>query len=569
VPFAPPALIAAAVESLKGRHPLAVVVVPAMVRAGVPVVTKAEDGAPYGIPEEQAVLDIYFRVPGGPPKKPYRAVWEDDPKAFWRDARYSGTSLQRIRTDRVKEGRAFLQAKVAGGRDLWGLKPSVGADIRRFTEPVRIVDLAIWYGREKDVADLAALVDWFVKEFPLEVADLVPDLYTDNVPSNYGAADNPFAPAPASSDELADAVGAAPVHSAFSGSIAELSDQLETCVNGKGFESSPRFVSRVVSAWLRGDMVILVGQPGTGKTFFSNLIGDCLTDVLGDVVVTTIPVRSDFDEGDLIGYEQLDGTPLLRDFATNVLKSSDPLGTHLVIFDEFNLATVEAYLASVLIAMEDLERRVMLPGGEAGYLPVDTFILATCNSYLDEPESRLRVSFPTKRRAAVIEMPNVLADAFTKDGDSTFVTHAVARIRAEATEVSTRVAELRATATDQARLAALNSVDSDADLSPKVKAALAKIGSAVMASAEGRSWFTLGILKDVALAVALAPRDETAELIALGEAVADKLVPQLRGPRDRADALLTAISDLPNRDLAAAALDRMKAGPTDQLQQTV
>jgi len=140
-------------------------------------------------------------------------------------------------------------------------------------------------------------------------------------------------------------------------------------------------------------------------------------------------VRADFDEGDLIGYEQLDGSPHLRDLPRPCCRPDDPLGTHLVVLDEFNLASIETYLASVLIAMEDTERKSRVAWRSDVLLPVDTFILASCNSYLDEPESRLRVSYPTKRRAAVIEMPNVLAEAFDTDGDTAFIDHASARSR--------------------------------------------------------------------------------------------------------------------------------------------
>jgi MoxR-like ATPase len=542
-----------------------------MVRAGVPVITQADQGVAYGATDENVVLDGYFRLAGGPPGKPYRAVWEADPRNFWRDKRYAGRSLQRIRTDRVKQGNAFLQAKGTGGRDLWGLRPTVGTDLRELpgSSPVRLADLAIWYGRNQDVANLEALIDWFLQEFPLKVADLVPTLYTEDVPDSYKAAENPFAEDVAAQEDYAEAVGAAPVHAAFAGPITDLAAAIEECVTSKGFVSSPRFVARVVTAWLRGDIAILVGQPGTGKTFFSNLVAECLDSVLGDVKVTKVPIRADFDEGDLIGYEQLDGSARLREFAETVLQTDDPLGTHLVVLDEFNLASVEAYLASVLIAMEDAERKIVLPGGETAYLPVDTFILATCNSFLDEPESRLRVSYPTKRRAAIIEMPNVLAEAYDAKKLAAFVDHAVLQIKAEAAAVTSRIDAGRGTATDAARLVALQTVADDSALSAKAREALGRIGQAVMETPEGRSWFTLGLLKDVALTIALAPRDEAAELSALGEAVVDKLVPQLRGPKERADSLLAALVDLPNKHLAEAALGRMRAGPTDQLQPSV
>ena len=307
-------------------------------------------------------------------------------------------------------------------------------------------------------------------------------------------------------------------------------------------------------------MVILVGQPGTGKTMFSDLVGPALEAVLGPVSVTTVRVRADFDHTDLIGYEGLDGVEHLRDFAVKVLRSDDPLAVHLVVLDEFNLTSVETYLASVLTALEAADRGVTLPAGGAAYLPVDTFILATCNSYLDEPETRVRVSYPTKRRASVITMPNVLLERYLELGDAAFVDQAVLRIRAEGAAVAERVSSGRGTAVDAARLAALETVKTGDDLSAEVREALKRACRTVIDSPEGREWFTLGILKDLALGIALAPRDRDSELWALGETIADKLVPQLRGPRQRADELLAAATGLPNADLIERQMARMTGG---------
>jgi len=125
---------------------------------------------------------------------------------------------------------------------------------------------------------------------------------------------------------------------------------------------------------------------------------------------------------------------------------------------------------------------------------------------------------------------------------------------------SERVASGRGTAVDAARLAALESVKKGDDLSPEVREALKRMCRAVIESPEGREWFTLGILKDLALGIALAPRDRDSELWALGETIADKLVPQLRGPRQRADELLAAAAGLPNVELIERQMSRMSGG---------
>ncbi|CAN5654048.1 hypothetical protein BH23CHL7_BH23CHL7_20340 [soil metagenome] len=569
MPFVPPALFAAAVTKLAGAHPLGVVVVPAMVRAGVTVVTSADDGHPYGADDEGAVLRDYFRLAGGPPGKPFRAIWEENPKFFWRDELYAGRSLQRIRKGRVDANRAFYQKKEKP-KDRWGLRASAGVDLLASdVKPIALADLAIWYGRDEDVADIQALLQWFLAEFPLDQGDLVGTVYTSDLPTEYGATTHPFSTEPLDLGEIAQVVGAAPPPPEFTGGVADLATRVETCVLAKGFIASPRFVARVVSAWLRGDVVILVGQPGTGKTYFSNLIGECLREVLEAVSVTKIPVRSDFDESDLLGYEGLDGKPHLREFAKDVLQSDEPLGTHLVILDEFNLASVETYLSSVLIAIEDIERKVVLPGGESSFLPVDTFVLATCNSYLDEPESRLRVSFPTKRRASVIAMPNVLHERYEANGAGVFVDEAVQLISKEADLIRQRVTEGRGTGVDRARLDALATVASPGDLSRGVVGPLNAVCTSVMETPEGRKWLTLGVLKDVALAIAYAGRDEEAERVALGESILEKLLPQLRGPKERAAELASAVASLPNAKLITEQLELMQSGPTDEILATV
>jgi len=563
VPFPPNALVLRAVENIKDTHPLAVVSIPALLKAAVETGGDPVAGLPFGSSEESALLNQYFALPRAPdPDRPWRAIWsEQEP---WQKRKYPGGGLQRLRTDTSGRGRVLIQTKVSGARDNWRLTPAAGSELVAGRKPLKIVDLALWFGRNEDVADIDALVDWFKATFNPHRADLVGTLYVDGVPGDYKSL--PFETAP-SPDELAQQLGADPPAPTVGMDLDALVAAIEIRVIRGGFRMPPGggLVRRVVTAWLRGDLVVLVGQPGTGKTMFAELLGRSMEAELGLDTPLMIPIRSDYDEAEFIGYERLDGRPQLRDFASGILKTDAPLEAHVVILEEFNLAAIEEYLASVLVATQDQERVVRLPGGEMTYLPVDTFIIATCNSYRDEPETRTRVSSPTKRRSTAITMPNVLAERVAANGIAAIVDLAVDLIEQQTNRVATRFTGNRPAQFDQMRHDALSSVTAASDLSQGVRDKLQSIADAVLGTSPGRSWFTLGILRDVALEIAYAPRHEPDELAALGRAVSDKIVHQLRGTHADADPLLAAATGLPNYSEIEALIVRMKDGPPDEL----
>lgn len=570
MPYAPAQLVLSAVAALEGAHPLAVVTIPALLRTATATgVDPIVDGVPFGSTEEAALLNDYFTLPRPPdPDRPWRAPWSRQEP--WQKRRYPGGGLQRLRGDASGKGRVLVQVKkdVAAGRprDVWRLTPAAGSELMgagaaEYTA-VRLVDLALWFGREQDVADLTGLLDWFTNTFQPSRGDLVGTVYLDEVPAAYQS--TPFAPDPVD-DNTAEQLGSLPPAPSVQGSLADLVSRLEARLTGDGYRLPQGLVRRVVTAWMRGDVVVLVGQPGTGKTMFAGLIGRAMAEELDLDSPVLIPVRADFDESEFIGYERLDGTAQLREFATEVLRTDKPLEARVVVLEEFNLASIETYLASILVAVQERERLVRLPAGLLSQLPIDTFFIATCNSYRDEPETRTRVSSPTKRRSTIITMPNVLGDRFDEDPEHAVLELAIGLVTTEAQRVATRLQASRGAQFDGLRGAALSSVSNLTDLSTASRDSLVAVSAAILGTSAGRSWFTLGLLKDVVLAIVHADRDPDAELTALGYAVADKLVHQVRGSHADVQELRDACADLPNADEIARLLDQMMDGPSDEL----
>jgi hypothetical protein len=567
-----------AVDALDGAHPLAVVTIPALLRAGAqagedPTVT----AVPFGSTEELELLKQFFTLPRPPePNRPFYAPWAKssmDPS--WQTTKYPGSTLQRQRNHLTNQGLVFTQSKVATGRDKWSLTAHAGAELMATrSHIVRIVDLALWYGRNIDTDALGAtitaatsdpldrLIAWFRNEFGPDKGDLIGTLYSDDVPADYRAAQFLETAIDAGTYELLGSLPPAPV---VSMDLAHLTVALQDRVTAADYVLPPGLVRRVLIAWMRGDIVVLVGQPGTGKSLFANLLGRAMEAELDLDAPLVVPIRADFDEAEFIGYERLDGSPEFREFTTAVLKTADPLEARVVILEEFNLAAVETYLSSVLVATQDQERLIRLPAGGDAQLPVDTFIIATCNSYRDEPETRTRVSSPTKRRSTIITMPNVLGDRYDANPDTAVLELAVELVRAEHARVAGRADRSAAAQFDGLRLGNLSTVTQLDDLSPGVQASLKKVANAILETAAGRSWFTMGLLRDVVLNIAHADRDEQAELTALGESVADKLVHQLRGTFGDVEDLRAAYADLPNADEIDRLLERMMDGPSDEL----
>lgn len=584
MPYAPARLLLEAVNAVKGAHALTMVTLPALLReAQRQGVDPTAVQIPYGGGDEKQYLEDFYKLSGAPdPDRPYRAIWAED--VPWQTEKFAGGGLQRQRTSRSGRGKVLVQRKadqIGKPRDEWGLTPTAGADL--MSEPgmkkVRLIDLALWIGREVDTSaidpailsaaglaptadDIDKLNAWFIHEFEPDRGDLVGTVFSDDIPADYRTV--PFAADPVS-DETYQQLGVLPPAPTVTDPLSTVISGLEKRVASKGFQLPAGLVGRVLTAWLRGDLVVLVGQPGTGKTMFATLLGSAMEQEFDLDAPLLIPVRADFDEAELIGYERLDGTVHLQDFAREVLLDDAPLEARVVIFEEFNLASVETYMSAVLVATQERERIVRLPDGEVRNLPIDTFVIATCNSFRDEPETRTRVSSPTKRRSTTITMPNVLGDRYEDDPSTAVAGVVQTMIANERERVEDRASAGRASQFDSLRLTALRSVSDIADFSQEAQDALVDVANAVLETPSGRSWFTLGILRDVVMALVMSERDATSELTALGNAVADKIVHQLRGSHSDAQPLLAASASLPNAEEIGRLIDQTMSGPSDEL----
>ncbi|MCC7177545.1 MAG: PhoH family protein [Acidobacteria bacterium] len=571
-----------AIQALDDFTPLLVVSLPCMLADSVStaknIAEARKNAKPFGVTEETAWLDLYFRVPGGPPGKPYYIPSTRQ----WVSEEYSGKTLQRLRKDR--DGWVFHHPDAKR----WALRPDAAQNVvdkvlkekGKTYRKVPLVALLAWMWRKKEISSLDSAMRNFIGEIGFNRDDLIPLVYSDEVPASFK--DAGLADAPLNDDDIAEVLGIALPPRTID-SIDAFTETLENSLRAKHFIAPEGFVQRIVSGWLIGDIVVLVGPPGTGKTFLATSIGAGLMKAFGErFFQISIEVSADYDIGQFLGYENLAGEFTAGRFAREVLLSGDFNDPRLVVLDEWNLAQIDNYFAPVLSAIEshlplrfpgrvdfssrsEDERKQLLraqPLVKDGQwaLPESTFFLATCNSWVDEPDTRLPLSGPVKRRCTILTMPNVLLVRYNEKKDAGIIEVCDTLIRQEADTVRARRALGQASAFDLSREASLNTYPQFSALPEEARTKLLQTLRKILDDAANGPVFTVGILRDVLLATIFA-NDPAA---ALGRQIADKVLHQLQGSPDILNSIVQITKDLPNAAEIEALAKRMGAASSER-----
>ena len=192
-----------------------------------------------------------------------------------------------------------------------------------------------------------------------------------------------------------------------------------------------------------------------------------------------------------------------------------------MVLDEANLASLDVYAGRLVNAIRDgralgFSGELKATGSAKWRPPAGTLVIATVNSYLEDP-SRKQLSVPIKRRAQIINMPDRLSELIRLGDRSAFDAvcgHILQRAVDDASRRGTTVfdgkltdqlgAGIPATVTD-----VLWDLAKELDSEPEVP-------------------FTLGLVRSIVeyVVVSSYPSLDTA----LDYGLAQKLVPALRGP---------------------------------------
>lgn len=558
MPYVSKVLLGRALEALRGQHPLLIFSLPAMTAAGVPTATSQADANAgnsmrFGGSQEKALLDHFFRLPDAAEQQPYYSPAQGTTVA----ARYAETSLQRQRKDKAKPtaDQIFYETGGRGNRG-YAIRADIAERIAGNTDlsprlPVPLLALGVWMYRAEEVDSIAGIVNRVKDDLKLERDGLIGPVYSD-APDAIETA-SAFEDQPISDEALRDLLKAPPPPPApvSLGSISEMVKRIEDAMESAGVALADGLVARVVRAWLNRDVAVLVGAPGTGKSTFAREFGlACEAMVPEQQETITVPIDPEFDSSRMFGYLDLGGQFQASDFTVRVLRASQPTLPRVVILEEWNTAQVEAYLGQVLHAVEG-DGTVQLADRSEPRLPLDVLMLATCNSVRDEPETRLPISRPTKRRTTIIEMPNILYDAWAEDGREAIVSQANQYLVYEREQLERR--EDEAPSLDELRGARLDLVQTLDQLDEMARETLLDIVEYLFGTDDGRNFMTVGLLVDILCDVIYAEEGAAA---ALGWQVTGKLLEQATDA-SVARGLAECCQNLPNAEAIQRAVDRM------------
>lgn len=544
--------ISAALPNLKG-YPPAVIAFLAMKQNGVNYDSPIE----YGSPQENVFLDRYFAPLGAPAGTKYFIPFSKNSTSRWVKPGYSGSTLNRARVSKNTAGNVLANGLIHPDKKTFQFNSSVVEElVAQFPKdeegnavPIDVLDLMAWMWRDRELSEesLVDLADEFRRELNLNSEEFgrifrIPPDSEDAI----------FTDKPAKTEDLVSVLGGRLPGVSMRGSEGELITSLERHVREEsGFILPDNFVRRFYLSLKSQNFVILTGKPGTGKTQFVQAFIKALVEFFQteDIYEVFLAISPETTEVEVLGYENLSGEHVRTDLVTKFFESSaarDRRGVFFLVLDEMNLAHPDRYLARILPAIES-DQKVSLPARRQEHLPSDTFIVGTANSYLDEP-TRLPLSGPLRRRAHIIEMPNLLTSIVLNGSPVTFQ-EAISKVAGQAVNRIIDRSQLRGQSfLDDQRQSALEDVAEDPNKLGEVEI---KVLSEICATLAVNpiTALTMGILQDAVEYVALSGQAEGA----IDEALVQKVLPQVRGPLDQVEALVSLLEGFGNLTLESLA----------------
>ena len=232
-----------------------------MLASKVPVCSSPKEAnakaVPFGVREEREWLETYFTIRGNPPGKPFFMPGT----GAWVEERYPDRALQRRRKD--FEGTIFFHPDKAR----WAIARGAGSLLQKRVldkkKPVPLVALMAWMWRYREIRDIKSATAEFADQIGFKGAGLLETVYTAAHSS-----DLPLSSEPITEADVAELVGAttpAPDVPQLNSAVA----QIEEALTKQHVVLPPGLIDRIVGGWLVGDIVVLVGTTGTGKTFLS------------------------------------------------------------------------------------------------------------------------------------------------------------------------------------------------------------------------------------------------------------------------------------------------------------
>ncbi len=416
-----------------------------------------------------------YKVPGAPSDTPYF----DPLKGEWKAENWprgsTETALKRDSTP-LRRDRRLVHRGTGENRE-WQLKDGYVDSLPDYVKAPGIpaLEFAIWFLRGSklpdnvEVRDLVRMLqselnltdDEFTALFdPMLPAHLEPGDLTDE---DWDPADLLSAlPPPATHTPAVDGSGADEPETLFTQAPRDkelVANLLKFLREDELFDVSEELVRNVLYSLRVDRIVVLIGKPGTGKTEFVRAFTSALKRASGSMVhLVESAITEETAEFDLIGYRDLGGRYVPSRLMDELNRGNPEHDLYLLLLDELNLATVDAYGAKIISGITNrvsIDLPGSTPSGNAAYwFPSSgrwtphngVLIVGTMNSYLEDP-TRKQLSVPIKRRSNLITMPDpvlqtVRASAATDHAPDQFrklcrlvLDQAVQRLRVRGTSV--------------------------------------------------------------------------------------------------------------------------------------